>query len=328
GEPITSAESWARRAPSWRPLIAVAVCPPNGRRVRVALRVEADRGVAWFDDLLVTEAGLPFSAALFDPRERALLTAPRAATVSGMVLDFRGEPARWATVWAEPGGLFSTAQDGGFVLELPEGRFTLRAVSPENPTASAEIAVRAGERRRLDIKLPLPPFLQRLINPGFEIRGPAPGYIIGWRKWGTVDGIMESGRWLFGIRAHGGRFFFGTGAGSNTKNGGIYQTIKVFPGALYQVSAWHLTRREGGRPGDVANRLGVDPTGGRDPNAPTVIWTPFRWTEGRWERLSLRVRAKGPALTIFLQFRQRQGIPWSANAFDDVEVRRISGQES
>ncbi len=77
---------------------------------------------------------------------------------------------------------------------------------------------------------------------------------------------------------------------------GLYQHIGANPGWDYQVTAWYsLAEGEGG-----TARLGLDPLGGTDPAAPSVVWMAGSEREA-WAQLAARVTARGTALTIFLE---------------------------
>ena len=90
----------------------------------------------------------------------------------------------------------------------------------------------------------------------------------------------------------------------------LYQPVSATAGTSYSLSAW-MTSLCGGSttPSDcpqdayIAKMAGVDPTGGVDPTAPTVLWIEDRrpHTEVRWTNLFLATTAQGPALTVFLR---------------------------
>ena len=76
---------------------------------------------------------------------------------------------------------------------------------------------------------------------------------------------------------------------------GICQRVGANPGWVYQVTAEYDVDERG-----VATaRLGVDPSGGSDPDAPSVVWSssPAR---DRWTPLTVRVTADARAITVFL----------------------------
>lgn len=102
---------------------------------------------------------------------------------------------------------------------------------------------------------------------------------------------------------------------------GIYQLVGANPGWGYQVNAWYsLSESSTG----VA-RLGVDPDGGTDPDAASVVWSAGAFAID-WAQLVVRVAASGTAITIFLE----AGVPEGDGApkeprggtvyFDDVAL--------
>lgn len=84
---------------------------------------------------------------------------------------------------------------------------------------------------------------------------------------------------------------------------GIYTQVSVTPGAGYRASiSWGAPNQ----PDLFGRQLGIDPTGGVDPNAPTVIWGPMHWGEGRIlnypppdVNIDVRARAAGETITVF-----------------------------
>lgn len=84
---------------------------------------------------------------------------------------------------------------------------------------------------------------------------------------------------------------------------GIYTQVAVTPGAGYRASiAWGAPNQ----PDLFSRQLGLDPTGGADPNAPTVIWGPTHWGEGRMlnypppdVNIDIKARALGGTMTVF-----------------------------
>ena len=77
---------------------------------------------------------------------------------------------------------------------------------------------------------------------------------------------------------------------------GIYQQVQVTPGVVYQSDAgWGAVTDR-----DFERKLGLDPTGGTDPRAPTVIWGPSEWGINSWPDLTVSARATGPTMTVFV----------------------------
>ncbi|MBI1298443.1 hypothetical protein GC175_26200 [bacterium] len=89
-----------------------------------------------------------------------------------------------------------------------------------------------------------------------------------------------------------------------TFKAGIYTQVDVTPGAGYRASVgWAAPNA----PDHFGRQLGIDPTGGTDPNAPTVVWGPMHWGPGRLlnypdgtgPNIDVRARAINSRITVF-----------------------------
>lgn len=88
-----------------------------------------------------------------------------------------------------------------------------------------------------------------------------------------------------------------------TFKAGIHTQVPVTPGAGYRASiAWGAPNA----PETFGRQLGIDPTGGTDPNGPTVIWGPMHWGPGRIlnypppdVNIDVRARAVSSTITVF-----------------------------
>ena len=86
---------------------------------------------------------------------------------------------------------------------------------------------------------------------------------------------------------------------------GIWTQVEVTPGAGYRGSiAWGAPNL----PAEFGRQLGLDPTGGTDPAAPTVIWGPQHFGDGRMlnyisdgPNIDIRARAVANRMTLFFQ---------------------------
>jgi hypothetical protein len=89
-----------------------------------------------------------------------------------------------------------------------------------------------------------------------------------------------------------------------TFKAGIYTQVRVTPGAGYRAAVFWAAPNE---PDTFGRQLGIDPTGGTDPNAPTVIWGPMHWGPGRILShnppqpvdIDVKARAKNDVITVF-----------------------------
>lgn len=89
-----------------------------------------------------------------------------------------------------------------------------------------------------------------------------------------------------------------------TFKAGIYTQVDVAPGGGYRASiSWGAPNS----PETFGRQLGIDPTGGTDPNAPTVVWGPTHWgpgrvlnyTDGKGPNVDVVARAQSGRITIF-----------------------------
>ena len=77
---------------------------------------------------------------------------------------------------------------------------------------------------------------------------------------------------------------------------GVYQQVQVTPGVVYLADAgWAAVTKT-----DFERKIGLDPTGGTDPQAASVIWGPSEWGLNSWPDLTVSARATGPTMTVFV----------------------------
>jgi hypothetical protein len=106
----------------------------------------------------------------------------------------------------------------------------------------------------------------------------------------------------------------------------VYQRATVTPGVAYSVSSWMVSLCGGSAmPNDcpsgtyMAKMLGIDPTGGTNPLAASVVWIEDRrnFTESRWANLRLGATAQSNVITLFARI--RSPFRWhGAHAFVDA----------
>jgi len=74
------------------------------------------------------------------------------------------------------------------------------------------------------------------------------------------------------------------------------------PGKRCTFSIW--THAAADNPGQsISRQVGIDPSGGTDPSAPTVLWSEPKSAQGEWEKLSVSAEASGPVITLFARAR-------------------------
>ena len=153
-----------------------------------------------------------------------------------------------------------------------------------------------------------------LRNGGFETGLYAP--------WSYGGGGVRSGTWTLGLTAHTGSKFFGIYSSNYAVSGTLGQTVSV-PSGEYQASTWSQVYRTYSDPTAAADRVGIDPTGGTNPNSPNVVWsawdTQSTTSFSAWRLISTpSVSVASGACTVFLQYSQPFNSGRQANCFDDV----------
>lgn len=148
------------------------------------------------------------------------------------------------------------------------------------------------------------------------IIGPYPGG--GVDKWYPVD----TGIYMYdGFRAYDASYFLGSGSYFTYKNGGVYQRISLSSPQECAFSARFFTFQsvEGGV-NDTQVDIGIDPTGGTNHKASTVVW----WrgvsptNSNKWYPGGVVVDAPAGVVTVFLCTRQIYGLTVRAVGMDDA----------
>jgi hypothetical protein len=213
-----------------------------------------------------------------------------------------------AAVEVSPLYMFNT----GGIPDTPTPRATTTPTATFEPTPTPQ----AGD--------------ELLVNRSFEIDGVSfrnpPS---GWEVFSfseEPDGTLKHGDQGVSFAPPHGTFAAGKITNWGLPDHGFYQQFPTTPGAGYECTVWVRTLlTSGGTPGQA--RLGVDPSGGTDPSAPTVQWT--AWTSGSlsWVQTGFSgasaVLATGSSATLFLHLKQEAMAPWNAVLFDFASVRQV-----
>ncbi len=182
-----------------------------------------------------------------------------------------------------------------------------------------------------------------LINPGFEckvgtyqLESPGGGLMRIATGWTPV--FIDGSPWLYSTRMHyagddcngsahveridgeDSQAIFAQDLEQNPEPGkpfdvALYQQTEATIGEAYSLSGWMLSLCGGSAmPNDcpdgfyMAKMLGIDPTGGIDPLADTVIWAENRhnFVEGGervgWQNLQVCAKAESETITVFGRF--------------------------
>jgi hypothetical protein len=105
----------------------------------------------------------------------------------------------------------------------------------------------------------------------------------------------------------------------------MYRTFSVEPGKPYRFGGFVQTRAFGSADdpidGLAVARIGVDPTGGTDPDASTIVWARFQFTSRTWREAFVDFTSAAGQATLFCQHRW-EGFypfpPWYIAGFDDL----------
>jgi hypothetical protein len=191
-----------------------------------------------------------------------------------------------------------------------------------------------------------------LANPGFEgfyrsynyneaNRGLVLEFRIadGWNPWFRENGPNDE-EWQYrrpeyrpGTYSYNGtqsqQFF----ASFGTHEAGLMQRVEgVTPGQTYQFSiAAYIWSSMGGnfylseQPGDAVVRVGIDPTGGTNPWARSVVWSPFQSFYDQWRVLTVDAVAQSSALTVFFWSHQQYPVIHNDVAVDEAYLGPADG---
>lgn len=154
----------------------------------------------------------------------------------------------------------------------------------------------------------------------------------GWKKFGQADGRTGAfpadgpATWFFGVKADEGSWSVGSASSYEIKNGRVYQRIKAVPGVMYTASAEALTLAGGGDPYDALVTLGIDPSGGVNPDSPSVVWGPETYSEGyppyppARNNTSVSAASTANAIAVFVRFVHKWALPFNMTAVHNVIV--------
>jgi uncharacterized protein YraI len=154
---------------------------------------------------------------------------------------------------------------------------------------------------------------------------------LGW--WG---GIVFSPHDAFWMNVHpngfphsggfkrSGTFSYNMGRGGATFTAYLYQQVSVLPNTDVQGGAWAFLENSS----DGRARVGIDPTGGTNPFAANVAWSPFSGALYQWNYMSVNAHAAGGVVTLFLYATQSQPSNPNGTYWDEAFLNGIPGQTS
>ncbi len=126
-----------------------------------------------------------------------------------------------------------------------------------------------------------------------------------------VHGGIQSARWWTGYTVH---------------QGGLYQTVAAQAGTTYQFSAWAFGWSskdgvvDGVSAGPVDLKVGIDPTGGTNANASSVVWGATLSVTDKFVQVSAQATASAPNITVFLYDRPYWCFQRNDSFWDDTAL--------
>lgn len=183
-----------------------------------------------------------------------------------------------------------------------------------------------------------------LVNAGFEdgfsTRGAGEVTVAnGWQPWWhnglpaeVEQGLLRRPEYkgedarVFGTRrVRSGYFAQKWFTTYSTHNGGIFQRVSVPAGSLATFSAWAQAWSSEDpdpgsavKPGNYKVSVGIDPTGGTDGLAPTVVWSEEVVQYNTWLHLQVQAKAQADAVTVFLRGRPEYRTRFNDSYWDDA----------
>lgn len=247
--------------------------------------------------------------------ENTFTTTAVLGSISGTVCDEAGAGIPGAKVEAYPGPETATSGAGG-AYSIPDAN-----VGEVVAVASADLAcpqtvydLSLAESEALEVNFGLRREENLLANPGFE------SMLDGWTIFGEFDGSLQSG--VYDVPAHSGNRYAGAISSYDTKIGGIWQQVAATPGHVYRAEVYVYTCSLDGGSTKTDSRcsIGIDPYGGTDPDASTVVWAPYRAPRSYWTLVSVEAEAQAPTVTVFLRHTEHYAFEWNKGAFDDAAL--------
>lgn len=163
---------------------------------------------------------------------------------------------------------------------------------------------------------PEPPNLAQPRSDDFES-----GSIL-WIRYG--DGLRLRSASQLGINHEGAPRMVAAVASSRPLEGGACRTVNTAPGVPIYVEARLYTDQHGDSARNSRGRVGIDPTGGTDPAASSVVWGRWRDTSGEWDTVGAGLGdplvPEGDKVTVFLDYKQQGGAVGQITAFDNVRI--------
>ncbi len=243
--------------------------------------------------------------------------------IAGRIKDTNGDALRNGLVTLKDASGSATiatttsGRTGSYVFKTVDpGTYTVTVdLAGFDPGSTSGIAVTAEHYTIADFTLT--PQLQELTNPSFEL-----GSLYAWVPYGGIQpAVFASG--VAGLSAVSGTYY--AAIAGTTTTGGIYQRASVLPGEGFE-AVYNVNRVSG----SAVCRIGVDLTGGTDPAAGTVQWSPSSSSAGAWStdgdpNKIVAFTSTGPYATVFVECTATGA--GAIVALDNVRLYRTTGPD-
>lgn len=112
---------------------------------------------------------------------------------------------------------------------------------------------------------------------------------------------------------------------------GVYQRVPVPADSTVRLSAWTYGWSSTGddpsvsqNPAWMRQRVGIDPTGGTDPNSADIVWSPAAQYIDTWGELSIESTSTSDHVTVFLSSYPNVVLPNNEVYFDTAQLSLVS----
>lgn len=99
---------------------------------------------------------------------------------------------------------------------------------------------------------------------------------------------------------------------------GVYQHVNVTPGQRLVFSAYIYGKTV--KDNNIEMKVGIDPNGGTNPYASSVIWSVSQSGLNAWLLYSIEATAQSSAVTVFIYGRPHWALEYTAVYFDDASL--------
>lgn len=112
---------------------------------------------------------------------------------------------------------------------------------------------------------------------------------------------------------------------------GVSQRVPVPADSTVRLSAWTYGWSSTGDDSDVSQnaawmrqRIGIDPTGGTDPNSPDIIWSPAAQYIDTWGELAVEATSSSDHVTVYLSAYPNFILPNNEVYFDTAQLSLVA----